>query len=48
MNIHQEKLKKIKTIKIDSDGNIIIPDIKKFMKEYDRFQKINFGKTEDE
>ena len=42
------EIKKIKTIKIDSDGNIIIPDIKKFMKEYDRFQKINFGKTEDE
>ena len=36
------------TASIDSDGNIIIPDIKKFMKEYDRFQKINFGKTEDE
>ncbi|OEJ19368.1 Crp/Fnr family transcriptional regulator [Brachyspira hampsonii] len=42
------EIKKIKTIKIDDNGNIIIPDIKKFIKEYDRFQKINFGGTEDE
>lgn len=42
------EIKKIKSIETDNNGNIIIPDIKKFMREYERMQKINTNKLNSE
>ncbi|ADG71327.1 cyclic nucleotide-binding domain-containing protein [Brachyspira murdochii] len=40
------EIKKIKSIDIDKNGNIIFPDIRKFMREYKKYKNINSSKTE--
>ncbi|WP_240516629.1 cyclic nucleotide-binding domain-containing protein [Brachyspira sp. G79] len=40
------EIKKIKSIDIDKNGNIIFPDIKKFMREYKKYKNRNSSKTE--
>lgn len=42
------EITKIKSINIDKNGNITFPDIKKFIKEYERYQKRNSNKNEYE